>query len=108
MTETAKAGWTLTDITCTANGADIAIGTGQGASFDPGDNTSFDDGDNTVKATIGPGDTPTCTFTNTKNASLEIQKTTEGGTDTFGYTVGGSGLSGFDRNTGSANSYNFV
>src|SRR4029077_19243281 len=49
------------------------------------------------------GDTPTCTFTNTKNSSLAIQKLTTGGTASFSYTVNGSGLSPFSRDTTSTN-----
>ncbi len=99
VSETALSGWTLTNITCTANGATILIGTGQGASFAQGTSAGYDQGDNTVKVTVASGDTPTCTFENTKNASLAIQKSTLGGTAAFGYTVSGTGLSAFSRNT---------
>ena len=34
--ESPEPGWTLTNIACTANGADITIGTGIGANFAPG------------------------------------------------------------------------
>lgn len=101
VTETALAGYTLTSISCTANGADIAIGTGQGVAFAQGTTAGFDAGDNTVKITVGAGDTPTCTFVNTAGSSLAIQKQTIGGTDSFDYTVSGGGLSAFSRNTGS-------
>ena len=97
--EPAPNGWTLTDIVCTAGGAEITIGTGTGAGFAQGATAGFDAGDTTVKAVIGAGDTPSCVFTNTKLASLDVEKETVGGTATFGYTVDGSGLSGFNRNT---------
>ena len=99
VTETTQSGWTLTDIVCTAGGAEITIGTGTGGGFAQGATAGFDAGDTTVKAVIGAGDTPSCVFTNTKNASLDIEKETVGSTATFGYTVDGSGLSGFNRNT---------
>src|SRR5690606_19891733 len=79
VTETAETGWTLTDIQCTANGATILIGTGQGGAFAQGTSAGFDQGDNTVKVTVGAGQTPTCTFINTKDASLAIQKSSVGG-----------------------------
>ncbi|HET7249440.1 MAG TPA: hypothetical protein VFI79_06325, partial [Gemmatimonadales bacterium] len=99
VTETALAGWTLTNVVCTANGATFAIGTGQGAGFSQGATAGFDPGDNTVKVTVAAGNTPSCTFTNTHNASLGIEKATTGGTATFSYTVSGSGLAAFSRNT---------
>ena len=103
VTETSLAGWTLTNISCTADGAVVAIGTGQGAGFNQGTTAGFDPGDNTVKVTISSADTPTCTFTNTRDASIAIQKQTVGGTASFDYTVNGSGLSPFSRNTAGAN-----
>ena len=103
VTESAETGWTLTNIVCTANGATFLIGTGQGAAFDDNATTGYDTGDNTVKVVVAAGTTPTCTFTNTKNASLDIEKRSFGGTETFDYTVSGSGLSAFTRNTGTAN-----
>ena len=99
VSETALAGWVLTNISCTANGATIVIGTGQGGSFVAGATSGFDAGDNTVKVTLAPGSTPTCTFVNTAQASLAIQKLTVGGTASFDYTVSGGGLSAFSRNT---------
>ncbi len=99
VTETALAGWTLTNITCTANGATVVIGTGQDGAFNQNTSAGFDPGDNTVKVTVAAGQTPTCTFVNTKDGSLAIQKQTVGGTAQFGYTVSGSGLSAFNRDT---------
>ena len=69
----ARAGWTLTNIACTANSAVITIGTGSGAGFAQGATAGFDPGDTTVRAVIDASDTPTCTFTNSQ-ASLEIEK----------------------------------
>ena len=50
-----------------------------------------------------PGDAVTCTYTNTQNASLDIEKQSVGGTATFDYAVNGSGLAPFTRNTAVAN-----
>jgi len=101
--ETLKTGWTLTNITCTAGGAEIVIGTGINGTFSAGATNGFDAGDTTVKATITAGDNPSCEFENTRNASLDIEKLTSGGTGTFSYTVSGSGLAGFSRNTAVTN-----
>ena len=57
-----------------------------GADFASPGGAGFNPGDTTVKAVITAGDTPTCTFENTRNASLDIEKSTVGGTATFGYT----------------------
>jgi uncharacterized repeat protein (TIGR01451 family) len=103
VTETAEPGFTLTAINCTPNGAVIAIGTGQGGAFSEGATAGFDAGDNTVKVTVGAGDSPTCTFVNTKDASIDIEKESVGGTAEFDYTVSGAPLAAFTRNTGTAN-----
>src|SRR4029077_7559735 len=77
--ELPEPGWTLTNIVCAANGAVITIGTGIGGTFAQGATAGFDPGDTTVRAVIAAGNTPTCTFTNTADASLSIGKTTVGG-----------------------------
>ena len=97
--ETLLAGWTLSNITCTLGGAEIVIGTGINGTFAAGATNGFDPGDTSVKVTMTAGDTPSCEFENTKNASLDIEKQTSGGTGTFSYTVSGSGLVDFTRNT---------
>ena len=101
--ETTKTGWTLTDITCTANGATVVIGTGKGNAFAAGTTSGFDAGDTSVSADIGAGDTPSCVFTNTKNASLDVEKTTVGGTGSFSFVNSGTGLSHFSRDTAANN-----
>ena len=53
--ETPEAGWTLTNIVCTANGAEITIGTGIGGTFAQGATAGFDPGDTTVRAVITAG-----------------------------------------------------
>ena len=100
--ETPEAGWTLTNIACTANSAVITIGTGSGAGFAQGATAGFDPGDTTVRAVIDASDAPACTFTNAQ-ASLDIEKQSVGGTGTFNYAVNGTGLAPFTRNTAVAN-----
>ena len=90
--ETPKTGWTLTNIVCAANGAVITIGTGIGAGFAQGATAGFDLGDTHRAGRDHAGDTPTCTFTNTKNASLSISKTTVGGDGSFDFTGTGTGV----------------
>jgi hypothetical protein len=64
--ETVPAGWSLTDIQCTSNGATVIIGRGGSGAFTTGGTNGFDAGDNTIKATVGSGHSPTCTFVNTE------------------------------------------
>ena len=99
VTEDGETGFTLTNITCTPGGAEIAIGRFVAGVFSNGGTDGFDPGDTTVKATITAGDTPSCTFENTKGASLDIEKTTIGGAGDFSFTATGSGLDNFSRNT---------
>src|SRR5439155_1505109 len=63
------AGWAITNIACTAVGATVAIGTGQGGSFAQGASSGYDAGDDTVKVSVGAGNAPVCTFTNTRQQS---------------------------------------
>src|SRR5207245_628728 len=104
ITESALTGWDVTGIACsyTTGTSNLQIGVyGNASSFtgSPG----YDAGDNSVKITVGAGETPTCTFTNTKHASLTISKSSLGGTATFSYTTSGTGLSNFSLNTGTTN-----
>ncbi|NJD10938.1 MAG: Ig-like domain repeat protein, partial [Gemmatimonadetes bacterium] len=93
--EALKPGWALTGIACTANGATVEIGRG-GTAFTDGGSAGFEAGDNTVKVTVGAGDTPTCTFTNTKQASIKITKdATPNHAQDFSFTTSGTGLSAF-------------
>ena len=85
VTETVPAGWTLTNIVCTAGGAEISIGTGTGADFVG--NAGFDAGGTTVRAVITAGDTPSCVFTNTRGASLDVEKTSVGGVGPFDFVT---------------------
>ena len=45
-----------------------------------------------MRAVITAGDTPTCTYTNTADATLSINKTTVGGDGTFVFTDTGTGV----------------
>jgi len=62
VTESAKAGWTLTDISCTPTGV--------------GTNWSHSLPARTLEFNLGPGGTINCSFTNTKDAVLVIEKNT--------------------------------
>ena len=69
MTETVPAGWALTDVKCkTAKGSKWAR-SGTGATL-----------------TLAAGENVTCTFTNTKLASLTVVKNTVGGDGAFQFT----------------------
>ena len=85
------------DIDCDANGAVVVIGSGGSGAFDAGATNGYDTGDNTVKVTVDAGDNPTCTFTNTKVASLDIEKISKDATGTFNFDA--TGLSDFSRTT---------
>jgi hypothetical protein len=81
------AGWSLTNISCTANGATIVIGSGGSGAFVQGATTGYDTGDNTVRVTLAPGSTPSCVFTNTLAATITVSKVCVGGTGvSFDYT----------------------
>ena len=65
VTESAVAGWDLTDLECTGAGGD----------------SSTDLGDRTATLDIDAGETVVCTFTNTKHASLTVVKVTDPASD---------------------------
>jgi hypothetical protein len=60
-------GWGLDNISCTTNGATIAIGTGgaDGGAFDA-TGAGYQNGDTTVRVNPAPGSLTTCRFTNTQ------------------------------------------
>ncbi len=73
VTETVPTGWDLTNIACTGTTptSNVLIGVaGNSSSF----NSTFNAGDNSVKITVGAGENPTCTFTNTKRANITVFK----------------------------------
>ncbi|HEU4526851.1 MAG TPA: hypothetical protein VFT80_02845, partial [Actinomycetota bacterium] len=64
VTETVPTGWTLTNITCTGDTTGVLIGS----------DADFDAGDTSVEVPIDAGDSVSCTFTNTKDATLTVIK----------------------------------
>jgi hypothetical protein len=93
VTEDGETGWVLTNITCTAGGATYQIGTVNGQGTFTGDN-DFDTADTTVKVVLAADNTPSCTFTNTKNGAIKLVKNTTGGDGTFPFTHSIAGLDG--------------
>ena len=83
VTETVPAGWTLTGIVCAGDTTGVLIGA----------DTDFDAGDTSVSVPIDAGDSVSCTFTNTEQIELIIEKVVvndDGGTatvDDFGITT---------------------
>jgi hypothetical protein len=105
VTETANPGWTLTGVSCTGTVTGWAVGTGQGAGFNQGASSGFVAGENTLKVTVGAGDSPTCTFTNTRDqGSIELQKVWSGNggqtTLQIGTTPGGAEVTSKQTGTG--------
>ena len=61
VSESAAAGWDLTDLTCS----------------DPDGGSTVAEGDSEATIDLDPGETVTCTFTNTKRDAIEIVKQTD-------------------------------
>ncbi|PIP17182.1 MAG: hypothetical protein COX44_01285, partial [Candidatus Portnoybacteria bacterium CG23_combo_of_CG06-09_8_20_14_all_37_13] len=82
--ESAKSGWDLTDITCddTTNGKTASTG---------------DISTGTAIFNVDPGETVTCTFTNTQRGHIIVDKVTDptSSTQSFDFTVTGLGYSNF-------------
>src|SRR5205823_5754604 len=94
VTESGQTGWDLTGIVCSGT-ASYRIGTGQGVSFANGGADTYNSGDDTVEATLAAGKTLSCSFTNTKHATLTLNKTSVGGDGSFAFTSSGGGLGSF-------------
>ena len=69
-------GWVFTSLVCSDPGDSGTTTTGQTANID-----------------LDPGETVTCTYTNTKQGTVVINKTAVGGDATFAYTGTGAGVS---------------
>src|SRR5262249_48304264 len=94
VTETAVAGWVLTDITC----SDVA-------DPDPTRRAGVNRETGTVVAHLAPGQRLDCTFTNTQiqPGTITINKLGIGGDDAFSFTATGNGVpSTFSITTGLA------
>jgi hypothetical protein len=77
VTESAATGYDLTALVC-----DDPIA---------GNASTTDLASRTATVRVDPGETVTCTFTNTANATFSVRKLTLGGTGTFNFTTGGTG-----------------
>ena len=100
--ETPETGYDLTDISCTGDTTGLVIGryAGDPLAFVNGGSNGFDAGDTHFRIDIGAGENVTCTFTNTKDASLIVRKTSVGGTAEFDFAGSGTGVTAdFDITT---------
>jgi uncharacterized repeat protein (TIGR01451 family) len=83
--EDAKAGWSLTSISCDDGNSSGSVGT------------------RTANFNVEAGETVTCTFTNTKQGQVIVKKVMVGGTDTFSYSGTPSGAISVNNGTISQN-----
>ncbi|HVF80163.1 MAG TPA: hypothetical protein VNA28_17855, partial [Solirubrobacteraceae bacterium] len=90
--ENVKAGWELTGLSCSDQ------------------NSSTDKPNRTATFDISPGETVTCTFTNTKEGKLVIEKQTlpDGDPASFGFTTSAPGGGTFSLTDGATESRNVV
>lgn len=93
VTEAVPAGWDLTNLVCTE-----AAGGDNGSSGDKNTRVASIDAD--------PGETITCTFTNTKRATVIVKKVMIGGTGTFNFT--GTPNGSISTNNGTITAANVV
>jgi hypothetical protein len=84
-TETLKSGWDLNSVSCDDSDSNGSV---------PNHNAVFH---------AAAGETITCTFTNTKQATIIVKKHMIGGTDTFGFTGDPNGSISTDNGTISEN-----
>jgi hypothetical protein len=78
ISEVVPAGWAITSIACV--GGTVAY-TGATA----GGTSAFEPGDTTVDITLADGESSTCTYTDTKQASITVVKKALGGDATFSF-----------------------
>ena len=83
-------GYDLTNITCTAGS------NASGNSATPNTTTGA------IAITLAAGGVVDCTYTNTKQGSIVVDKTSVGSTGSFTYTATGAGMSGFGLTTATA------
>ena len=83
-TEAAQAGWDVTSIVCDDSNSTGSVAT------------------RTATFNLDPGETVTCTFTNTKRGSVVVKKVMVGGTGSFSYTGTPSGTIAVNNGTISA------
>ena len=72
--ETIPTGWTLTDISCTGNGAVVVIGRGGSGAFVNGGTKTIEDGDNTVQVTVDAGDIADLYLRKRQGATLDVAR----------------------------------
>ena len=92
-------GWDLTNIVCSSTATPASTFSYAGATASP--TAGFEPGDNRATITLAPGDdTVSCTFTNTERGTIDITKTTVGGSGEFAFTENTTGSPvGFDLTT---------
>jgi hypothetical protein len=73
VAEVGVTGWSLSDLTCS----------------DPNGGTTFDVNTGQVSINLSTGENVSCTYTNTKDATVKVVKNSIGGTGTFTYATGG-------------------
>ncbi|GEM_PF-4950491 len=83
VSETVPSGWDLTDISCEYDGDSV------GESAPPNGET----------VTVDPGDTVTCTFTNTKRASFSLEKISDPDSGSFQFDLTGPTQDGVPAST---------
>src|SRR5438094_813994 len=86
VTETGATGWDLTGIVCSGT-ASYSIGTGTGSGFQNNFLFTYYADHHTLHSFPTRRSSDLCTYTNTKHASLTINKTAVGGDDSFGYST---------------------
>ena len=98
--ETPETGYDLTNISCSGDTTGLVIGRYDGLTFVNGGGNGFNVGDTHFQVTIDAGENVTCTFENTKDASLIVRKTSIGGTGEFDFAGTGTGVTAdFDITT---------
>src|SRR5439155_981407 len=90
VTESGQTGWEIGRASCRER-VKYRVGTGSGGKVLNGGADTYNRGDDTVEATLTAGKTLSCTFTNTKHASLTLNMISLGGDGSFAFTGSGVG-----------------